>query len=471
MPVIRTRLASLLLWLLAAALAQPGFSRQVGSNVGIQQPQALTDFDAATNRLTAAWANYDNAGNLSHFKFPGSAAFDWTAAYDAENKQRWFCTDDSAPCTQANAEYRYDGQGQRVQKILAPASANPTAITYVYDAFGKLAAEYSTAPPTTAGGTYYRTTDHLGSTRLVTDAQGDCKVWQDFYPFGERILGNASTGRESWTCYGGAGTDPFEQEFTSKERDTESNLDYFGARYFSASLGRFTGADTPFADQKAANPQSWNLYSYVGNNPLAYTDPSGRGKLSVFFRVATKVLPDGRIFKKITNKRLSRDEARRLFRKDKQDVFGSRKGAKNVAGRDPIEDPIHGRGAGDNNPHFHDADRSGPHSFYSGAGVIVPGASLGADLFGDNVVGQAVDFLNPLGDVQDVVDLVDAGTEVLHESAVDFVNEQMRQGMLLPCFGCTPPQTVTPEDAGKGAGEAPRPQQCAVGEEGCVTPN
>ena len=79
----------------------------------------------------------------------------------------------------------------------------------------------------------------------------------------------------SWTCYGGAGTDPFEQEFTGKERDDESDLDYFGARYFSASLGRFTGPDAPFLDQWEQDPQSWNLYGYVRNNPLVFVDPNG----------------------------------------------------------------------------------------------------------------------------------------------------------------------------------------------------
>lgn len=59
-----------------------------GAAVGIAQPQALTDFEPTNNRLKTAWADYDNAANLAHFKYPGNAAFDWTAAYDAENKQR-----------------------------------------------------------------------------------------------------------------------------------------------------------------------------------------------------------------------------------------------------------------------------------------------------------------------------------------------------------------------------------------------
>lgn len=63
--------------------------------------------------------------------------------------------------------------------------------------------------------------------------------------------------------------------FTGKERDAESGLDYFGARYFSGAHGRFTSPDSPFADQKPEDPQSWNLYAYVRNNPLKFVDTDG----------------------------------------------------------------------------------------------------------------------------------------------------------------------------------------------------
>jgi RHS repeat-associated protein len=63
---------------------------------------------------------------------------------------------------------------------------------------------------------------------------------------------------------------------TSKERDAETGLDFFGARYFSSAQGRFTSADEPFADQDENNPQSWNLYAYGRNNPLRNIDPTGR---------------------------------------------------------------------------------------------------------------------------------------------------------------------------------------------------
>ena len=69
---------------------------------------------------------------------------------------------------------------------------------------------------------------------------------------------------------------PVSGGFTGKERDGETGLAYFGARYFSGAQGRFTSPDTPLADQCPQYPQSWNLYSYVRNNPLKFTDPTGQ---------------------------------------------------------------------------------------------------------------------------------------------------------------------------------------------------
>ncbi len=62
--------------------------------------------------------------------------------------------------------------------------------------------------------------------------------------------------------------------FTGKERDNESGLDYFGARYYGSSMGRFMSPDDD-SGEHADQPQSWNLYSYVQNNPLTNTDPDG----------------------------------------------------------------------------------------------------------------------------------------------------------------------------------------------------
>lgn len=59
------------------------------------------------------------------------------------------------------------------------------------------------------------------------------------------------------------------EEFTGKERDQETGLDYFGARYMSSAQGRFTSPDpVHILKQKLLDAQQWNMYAYVRNNPL-----------------------------------------------------------------------------------------------------------------------------------------------------------------------------------------------------------
>jgi len=64
-------------------------------------------------------------------------------------------------------------------------------------------------------------------------------------------------------------------KFTGKERDAESGLDNFGARYDASSLGRFMTPDPLLNSGRPGNPQTWNRYAYVLNNPLRFTDPTG----------------------------------------------------------------------------------------------------------------------------------------------------------------------------------------------------
>jgi RHS repeat-associated protein len=88
-------------------------------------------------------------------------------------------------------------------------------------------------------------------------------------PFGEEIPANTAGRRSEW----GPQADTVNQKFTGKERDLETGLDYFGARYFSSAQGRFTSPD-PLGGS-LIDPQSLNKYSYVRNNPLTFTDPTG----------------------------------------------------------------------------------------------------------------------------------------------------------------------------------------------------
>jgi len=102
--------------------------------------------------------------------------------------------------------------------------------------------------------------DHLGSLRLVTDATGAVVEAHDYYPFGGEMGPVGASSR---------------RKFTGHERDEETGLDYMLARYYPASMGRFLSVDPGF-DVQSENPQSWNLYGYVRNNPGNATDPDGR---------------------------------------------------------------------------------------------------------------------------------------------------------------------------------------------------
>jgi RHS repeat-associated protein len=66
-------------------------------------------------------------------------------------------------------------------------------------------------------------------------------------------------------------------KFSGKEREAQSELDYFGARYYGHNQYRFISVDPIInKDEALANPQLWNLYAYCGNNPVTFFDPDGR---------------------------------------------------------------------------------------------------------------------------------------------------------------------------------------------------
>jgi RHS repeat-associated protein len=108
---------------------------------------------------------------------------------------------------------------------------------------------------------------------MVMDSHGNVISRHDYLPFGEEIPGNTA-GRGS--VWGPAG-DTVSQRFTGKERDSESGLDYFGARYYGSAIGRFSSPDPLYLEMhRLTDPQQLNLYSYVRNSPLSLTDPDGR---------------------------------------------------------------------------------------------------------------------------------------------------------------------------------------------------
>jgi RHS repeat-associated protein len=117
-------------------------------------------------------------------------------------------------------------------------------------------------------------TDHLGTPRMVIDKSGTLNgvSRHDYLPFGEELF--AGTGGRT-APLGYTNSDGARQKFTEKERDIETGLDYFGARYYGSMPGRFTNPDDFLNDTHPSDPQSWNLYTYVRNNPVRYIDPNG----------------------------------------------------------------------------------------------------------------------------------------------------------------------------------------------------
>jgi RHS repeat-associated protein len=189
-----------------------------------------------------------------------------TYTYDQENRLS----------STAGTTYTYDGNGERVLKFNTSTGA---AVKRYWsmggntlaegDGSGNLTAEYVyfngkriARIDLPANTVHYYLSDHLGSTSLVVSSAGTVEEESDYYPFGTEI------------AVTGPGTN--ELKFTGKRRDTESQLDYFGARHYANWTGRFLSADQIyFQASMMRDPQRFNLYAYVRNNPLIFIDPKG----------------------------------------------------------------------------------------------------------------------------------------------------------------------------------------------------
>ena len=131
-----------------------------------------------------------------------------------------------------------------------------------------IAAIWANAAP--AQDVQYFQLDAVGSVRAVTDANGNVIERHDYLPFGEECTTGPCASNP-----GAGGGQP--RKFTAKERDSETGLDYFGARYYGSKIGRFTTGDPAMTIQaNLVDPQRWNRYAYARNNPLRYTDPDGK---------------------------------------------------------------------------------------------------------------------------------------------------------------------------------------------------
>ncbi|MBO4715924.1 MAG: RHS repeat-associated core domain-containing protein, partial [Verrucomicrobia bacterium] len=121
-------------------------------------------------------------------------------------------------------------------------------------------------PPDIGTQLAYYHQDHLGSSGVTTDAQGNLIEEISYFAFGGVRNQYAPRGVD----------EPY--QFTQKERDKESQLNYFESRYYNSNMGRFQSVDIHLAfnvDKCMLNSQKLNLYSYCQNQPTIYIDPTG----------------------------------------------------------------------------------------------------------------------------------------------------------------------------------------------------
>jgi RHS repeat-associated protein len=235
------------------------FTQNIGGLTNSQNPTV----DPNTNRfVTNQGFVYDKNGNVTSDIDPKTAQ-SRSFVFNGENRQ--------SEVKNANGvtigKYYYDGEGKRVKKV------TDTEITVFVYSGSNLVAEYSTQTPPQNPTTKYLSEDHLGTPRIITDSVGNVVSRRDFLPFGEELTINV--GARSNALKYGTIADNIRQKFTGYEKDDETGLDFAEARMYENRFGRFTAVDPLLASGKSANPQTFNRYSYVGNNPIIITDPLG----------------------------------------------------------------------------------------------------------------------------------------------------------------------------------------------------
>jgi RHS repeat-associated protein len=251
---------------------------------------STASYTAATNQVASvnggAGLVYDAAGDVTQDPLN-------SYLYDAEGR---LCAAKTAGPSYTG--YIYDASGIRVAKgSLTSFSCNfaangftPTA-SYVLGPGGEQVTEYAVSAGTSTWvhtnafsggkiqatyhdtGTYFYLGDWLGTKRVEVGASG-CASGYTSLAYGDGLTTVALPG------FTACASDATEHHFTGKERDNESGNDYFGARYYASSMGRFMSPDwsaqeepVPYANLD--DPQSLNLYSYVRNNPLTNVDADG----------------------------------------------------------------------------------------------------------------------------------------------------------------------------------------------------
>jgi len=233
------------------------FNSQVGtysyptSGPSSVRPHAVTT--AGSNSYS-----YDANGNLTS----GAGR---TLTYNLENKPL------TITIAGQTTTFVYDGDGGRVKKTAGTTVTRYISKLYECDNTScsrmVFADGQRIATIGANGSSYYYHTDHLGSSSVITDSAGAKVQSLTYFPYGATRTNTSSATPAIDVAY----------KYTGKELDSSTNLYYYEARYYDPTLGRFLSADTIVPNPR--DPQDLNRYTYAGNNPFRYTDPTGHFKI------------------------------------------------------------------------------------------------------------------------------------------------------------------------------------------------
>ncbi|HEX9984084.1 MAG TPA: RHS repeat-associated core domain-containing protein [Thermoanaerobaculia bacterium] len=289
------------------------FGNRTSRSVGVSASNIAVD--SAKNRLTAG-VTYDTGGSMSSSVAPDGSTYRYT--WDGAGMMSRLSIDSTAPprpnCPACNGPtldvgYLYTADNERIATVRYITGADffltPwTSIAWsVRHPSGLLLAQWKDEPTEEgylstrdreyvwrgstllatlepwigAPLTLYHHADHLGSRRVISDTFSIVDT-QDYAPFGAGGL---------------EGAGPL--QFTGHERDTDIGpeyLDYMHARFYNPNWGRFLSVDPSNKSMRVELPQTLNRYSYVMNNPMNYTDPTGQ-----IFKCVTVTNDDGTVEK------------------------------------------------------------------------------------------------------------------------------------------------------------------------------
>jgi RHS repeat-associated protein len=251
-------------------------TRAAGATGCVGGCEAVVTVNHQNNHLTEQ--TYDEAGNVAS-GFGAAYTYDGTgmvtrATVGSDDRIFVYTADDERLAVRNGVSWTWTvrGQGNKVLREFTSTETSSSPLVLSYHTWSKdyvwrdgllfASVFQSTSGPTT----YHYHLDHLGTPRMITANGGVLVAKHTYYPFGaEMDIAPHESAVEA-------------MKFTGHERDivaaNNATVDYMHARFYNANLGRFLSVDPILG--APSKPQSWNRYTYVDNNSLSNTDPTGK---------------------------------------------------------------------------------------------------------------------------------------------------------------------------------------------------